>query len=112
MNCRRRTCLLATALAVTTPALLPLPALAGPCSLDIAAFEQAINIDPGAGPSGAQSVGAQLHHQPTPASVSSAQRQARTGFKDALARAKRFDALGDGDKCSAALEEAKLIYFE
>lgn len=112
MNFGHHTRLLAAALAATAPALLPSPALAGPCTDDIAAFEQAMEVDPGAGPSGTQSLGAQLHHQPTPASVSSAERQARTGFKDALARAKRFDALGDRDKCSAALEEAKLIYFE
>jgi hypothetical protein len=117
MNCgRRRAILLAAALASMAHALLPPAALAGPCTDDIAKFEQEIQqeiqSDPGTGPSGPQSLGAQLHHQPTPASVSGAERQARTGFKDALARAERFDALGQRDKCMAALEEAKLIYFE
>ena len=58
-------------------------AQAGPCTNQISQVEQAISkaqmrsAPGGAGePSAAQSVGAQLHHQPTPGSVQSAERMA------------------------------------
>jgi hypothetical protein len=88
-----------------------LPAYAGPCTQAIAEFEKAMAADP-TQPSGPQSVGAQLHHQPTPESVARADRRARADFKEALARAKHFDALGERNECMGALTEARLIYFE
>ena len=65
---------------------------AGPCTAQIADVEQyvkrAMAVD--AGPYGQQSVGAQLHHQPTPRSVEGAQSSARAG----LAGRKRHDSSG------------------
>lgn len=90
-------------------------AYAGPCTEDIARFEKTIEATetgPGVGPGAPQSVGAQLEHQPTPRSVAQAERRARAGFEQALARAKHYDALQMGKKCRAALNRARLIYFQ
>ena len=57
-------------------ALTAANAWAGPCTSDIADFEAAIarsKGDPLAGLTAPQSVGAQLSHEPTPASVKRAQ---------------------------------------
>ena len=65
----------------------------------------------GAGePDAAQSVGAQLHHQPTPGSVQSAERVAIADGDAALERARKADTAGDGAACTGALAEAKAIY--
>jgi hypothetical protein len=87
-------------------------AQAGPCSLEIAQFEQAVRAsagNPNAGPDGRQTVGAQLGYQPTPASIRRAQRQAQATFAAALAHAKRLDARGD-DGCFQALHMARDMY--
>jgi hypothetical protein len=86
---------------------------AGPCSTDIAQFEQAVRAsagNPNAGPVAPQSVGAQLGQEPTPASIKRAQARARSAFRAQLARAKRLDARGDSAGCSAALARAKDMY--
>jgi hypothetical protein len=103
-----------TAVIVTTAVLcLGLaPAQAGPCSLEIAQFEQAVRASagkPDAGPFGRQTVGAQLGEQPTPASIRRAQRQAQAAFAATLAHAKRLDARGD-DRCFQALRMARDMY--
>src|SRR5262249_8940975 len=52
---------------------------AGPCSDEIAQFEQAVRQsagNPNAGPMAPQSIGAQLDRQPTPGSVKRAQERA------------------------------------
>lgn len=88
---------------------------AGPCTEAIAQFETTLReaaSDPNIGPSAPQSIGAQLEHQPTPESVRTAERRARAGFEDALARAKHFDAMNQRAECTAALTEARLIYFQ
>lgn len=88
------------------------PALAGPCSDNIAKFEQTVRQDankPGAGPTAAQTVGAQLSHQPTPESVKQAEDKAQNMFNAVLARAKALDAAGD-PACKQTLEDARLIY--
>jgi hypothetical protein len=88
-------------------------AQAGPCSEDIAQFEAAIRQsagNPNAGLTAPQSVGAQLNHQPTPASVRQAQKRLQSTFSAAMARAKRLDARGDGAGCSRALSVAKRMY--
>jgi hypothetical protein len=92
-------------------------AQAGPCANQISQVEQAIRIAQaksggvGAGePSAAQSVGAQLHHQPTPNSVQSAERTATADGDAALERARKADAEGDVSACTRALAEAKAIY--
>lgn len=90
---------------------------AGPCSADISLFEQAVKQmqaarrPGGAGePSAPQSIGAQLHHQPTPQSVGDAEKQADAAAGAALDRAKKADAEGKAAECAKALDEAKRIY--
>jgi hypothetical protein len=89
------------------------PAQAGPCSSEIAWFEQAVRQsagNPNAGPMAPQSIGAQLDRQPTPASIRRAQQRARAAFNAAVARARRLDARGDGSGCNQALTAAKRMY--
>jgi hypothetical protein len=88
------------------------PAYAGPCTSEIAQFEQAVRAsagNPNAGPYGRQTVGAQLGDQPTPASIRRAQRRAQAAFAATLAHAKRLDARGD-DGCFQALRMARDMY--
>jgi hypothetical protein len=92
-------------------------AQAGPCTNQISQVEEAIgraqlkSRPGGAGdPSAAQSIGAQLHHQPTPGSVQSAERMATADGDAALERARKADAAGDAAACTKALAEAKAIY--
>jgi hypothetical protein len=90
---------------------------AGPCTKQIAEVEQQIQqlratpSSSGAGqPSAQQTVGAQLHHQPTPGSVENAQSKASTDASAALGRARKADAAGDAAACAAAIDEAKRLY--
>jgi hypothetical protein len=88
-------------------------ALAGPCTSEIAWFDQRVRQsagNPNAGPMAPQTVSAQLGYQPTPASVRRAQRQAQATFRATLARAKRLDARGDAAGCNQALTAAKRMY--
>jgi hypothetical protein len=60
---------------------------AGPCSSEIAQFEQAVRQsagNPGAGPMAPQSIGAQLDRQPTPGSIKQAEERAQATFASAL----------------------------
>jgi hypothetical protein len=91
----------------------PAPAHAGPCTRNIAKFEEAVRqsrANPDAGPYARQSIGAQLHHEPTPASIERAQARARATFDATLARAKRRDARGDRAGCMRALTKAEDMY--
>jgi hypothetical protein len=105
---------LTTALIVGAMLCLSIPvAQAGPCSEDIAQFEAAIRQsagNPNAGLTAPQSVGAQLNHQPTPASLKQAQKRLQSTFSATMARAKRLDARGDRTGCSRALSVAKRMY--
>lgn len=88
------------------------PAHAGPCTGAISRFETALH--PSAAtrdlvPTAPQTIGAQLGHQPTAASVGRADKRARAGFDAVLARAKRLDAQNDG-ACTQALDQAKQIF--
>lgn len=90
---------------------------AGPCAAQIAQVEQQIrqaqanSPSGGAGaPSGPQSVDAQLHHQPTPGSVQTAETKARVDSEAALGRARKADAAGDASACARALQDAKDLY--
>jgi hypothetical protein len=88
-------------------------AQAGPCTARIAQIERFVQSSapgPDSGPSAPQSVGAQLHHQPTPGSVEGAEHRARADGLAALDRARQADAAGDAAACAKAIEEAKLIY--
>jgi hypothetical protein len=86
---------------------------AGPCTTQIAQVEQQIRhvqAGPVPGPSARQSVGAQLHHQPTPGSVESAEDRAQDAAMAALERARQADAAGDGAACTKALQDAGELY--
>jgi hypothetical protein len=88
-------------------------AQAGPCTKQIAEVEryaQRSTPGPESGPTAPQSIGAQLHHQPTPGSVQSAESKAYADGMAALERARKADAAGDASACARALDEAKLIY--
>jgi hypothetical protein len=85
----------------------------GPCTAQIAQIEQQVaGAPPGpeTGPTGPQTLGAQLHYQPTPADVAHAERVANKDAAAALARARKADAAGDAAGCNAALKEAKRLY--
>jgi hypothetical protein len=88
-------------------------AQAGPCSADIAQFEQAIRDSAGnpfAGLTAPQSVAAQIARQPTPESLKKEQDKLRAKFSATMARAKRLDTRGDREGCSSALTQAKRMY--
>ncbi len=73
-------------------------AYAGPCTEQIAQFEQKIDVTapgPASGPTATQTVGAQLHRQPTPGSVQNAEGRANADGDAALARARKADAAGN-----------------
>ncbi len=95
----------------------PVAADAGPCTAQIAAVERQIREAQTAGqpggpgvPSAPQSVGAQLHHQPTPGTVERAEHRANAAGDAALDRARNADAAGDAAACSKALQEARDLY--
>lgn len=87
-------------------------AAAGPCTREIAQVERQIRQRPTdeIGPSAPQSIGAQLHHQPTPGAVASAEHKALALAAAALERAKKADAGGDAGACNRALDEARRLY--
>lgn len=92
-------------------------AQAGPCTTQISQVEQRIRQAQAASPPGGagepsapQSVGAQLHHQPTPGSVQSAEHKARVDSEAALNRARKADAAGNASACAKALTEARALY--
>jgi hypothetical protein len=92
-------------------------AQAGPCTSQIAATEQEINQSAAASPpSGAgtpsanQTIGAQLHHQPTPSAVENAEQRANAQGEAALERARIADAGGDAGACIEALREARHLF--
>ncbi len=96
-------------------ALLAGPGIAhsGPCTAQIAALEQQIKVappGPQTGPTGPQTLGAQLHYQPTPRDVAHAEHAANKDADAALERARKADAAGNAAGCNAALTEAKRLY--
>jgi hypothetical protein len=87
-------------------------AVAGPCTEQITQIEQAVRASasvPDAGPMAAQSVGAQLHRQPTPNSIKQAQQQTDAQFQSTLASAKDLDAQGKRAECTAKVDELKRL---
>jgi hypothetical protein len=80
---------------------------AGPCSNEIARVEDVMR-DPGPtiGPTNPQSIGAQLHRQPTPSSVARAEKRADSRYIEAMARARALDAEGDSH-CMSVVKEVK-----
>jgi hypothetical protein len=90
----------------------PVSALAGPCTADISQLESTVRISTAnalAGPTGQQTIAAQLGRQPTQDSVRQAEEQARAGVESVLSRAKALDAQGRAVECSRAVREAKLL---
>jgi hypothetical protein len=89
------------------------PAEAGPCTADISRLQAQIKLaasNPVVGPSTTQTVGAQLHHQPTPGAVEHAETQANADADAAFARARKADEQGDATSCREALRQARLLY--
>jgi hypothetical protein len=85
----------------------------GPCTTQIAALEQQINTTPPgpeSGPSAPQTLGAQLHHQPTPGSVDRGEHLANKDGDVALDRARKADERGDAKICNDALDQARRLY--
>ena len=86
---------------------------AGPCTAQIDQVERQVRSMPAGaatGPSGQQTVGAQLHHQPTPGSVQNAEAKAQADSMAAIQRARNADAAGDTAACAKALTDAKDVY--
>ena len=85
-------------------------ARAGPCSGEIAKIEDAMREPgPNIGPTNPQSIGAQLHRQPTPSSVARAEKRADSRYIEAMARARALDSEGDPHCMSVVTEIEDLI---
>lgn len=102
-------------IAATWTGLLPCAtgAYAGPCTTQIAQLQIAISqsvASPQTGPSAPQSVGAQLHRQPTPDAVVNAESKANADAAAALARAQQADDANNAVACGKALDEARRLY--
>jgi hypothetical protein len=84
----------------------------GPCAEDIVLLERQIANTPGpqSGAMGAQTIGAQLHRQPTPGSVQRAEKSASSDAEAALNSAKEADSSGNAVDCNAALKKARELY--
>jgi hypothetical protein len=98
---------------IATLGIVPGFAHAGPCSDDIAQFQQTMRQSAGnpyAGLMAPQSVNAQLSHQPTRASSKRAENRLRAEFSARMARAERLDKQGDRAGCMQALSAAKQMY--
>jgi hypothetical protein len=96
---------------VATIALVQLidPALAGQCAKEVDALRHSLRQQQGAVGTAPQSVGAQLGHQPTAASIASAQQQAKSELVMLLDQAKALDAQGKQKECADALAKAMLL---
>ena len=84
----------------------------GPCTTQIAAFEQQIKEpapNSNVGPTFPQTLGAQLHKQPTPQDVQHAENVAADTVEAELAKAKKADEAGDSRGCDAALTRARQL---
>ena len=101
-----------THLVIVTSALLALGvgcAQAGPCSADIAKIEKALNAPNSPfGPTGRQTVGAQLGQQPTPSSMARAEQKAGSRYQAALTRAQTLDNQND-PACKKAVKKLKTL---
>jgi hypothetical protein len=85
-------------------------ARASPCSAHIAAFQRTLTQEgPDHVASAPQTLGAQLEHQPTPASVAEAKKQASSAVSAAVREAKMLDAQNKSAECEATLAKASLL---
>ena len=100
--------------------LSTVPCAAGPCAKDIVSMQARIEARMGqlaaAGPSAKQSLGAQMHRQPTPGSMANAERKLGELSPDtivkvnkAMDRAQKADNGGDEKGCRQALEDVARI---
>ncbi len=100
--------------------LSALPAQAGPCSKDIDRMQARVDAHLGqaaaAGPSAKQSVGAQMHREPTPNSIANAERKLGdlspatiVKVNAAMDRAQKADKAGDAQGCRKALAQVARI---
>ena len=89
---------------------------AGPCTADIdqlqARLDAKLDATAGAGPFGRESLGADLHHEPTPGSIARAEERLDEGSGlgkalAALERARAVDQAGNRPACEQALAEAR-----
>jgi hypothetical protein len=99
-------------LVLMTSALLGLGvgcARAGPCSADIAKIEKVIN-EPNSpfGPTGRQTVGAQMGRQPTPSSMARAEKKADTNYQAVLTQAQTLDNQNN-PACKKAVKKLKAL---
>ncbi|MGO4571398.1 hypothetical protein [Microvirga sp. 2TAF3] len=104
---------------VVSPLMLVLsaaPGLAGPCTTAIdqtqAQLDARIDAIAAVGPTGPESTGALLRHQPTPGSIAEAEQKLGEGKSlekalTALKEARAADRAGDGRACEKALGEAQ-----
>ena len=92
-------------------ALFVQTASAGPCAVEVVHFRS--TLPPGGSGevvgTAPQTIGAQLRHQPTPASVERAEKGAQMTVEDTLALAEKHDADGNQAACEDALARAKLL---
>jgi hypothetical protein len=101
----------ALALSLTLP--VGAAARAGSCADKVAALRASLQQTGNRGGAfvgtAPQSVDAQLEHQPTPASVERAKKNASARIEALLAQAERLDALGEPRECERALQTAKVL---
>jgi hypothetical protein len=94
------------------------PCVAGPCTEQIANMQASIDAKlqaaAAAGPAGKETVAATMNRQPTPKSIAAAEvklgdisAQKLQTVEDAMARARKADATGDGIGCQQALNDVK-----
>jgi hypothetical protein len=88
-------------------------ASAGPCTDEIAKFQNALPRDKNGEPAfvgtAPQSIGAQLEHQPTRVSVERAKKQAQAQIYSVLAQAEASNSEGKQGECKDAIARAKLL---
>jgi hypothetical protein len=85
-------------------------ASAGTCEEEIERLQSEAANSSGrtiSGPTAPQSIGAQLSHQPTPATVERAQREAESRFADLLAHARILGSEGNSTACLKVVTDAR-----
>ena len=94
------------------------PCFAGPCAEQIANMQARIDAKlqaaAAAGPAGKETVAATMNRQPTPKSIAEAEvklgdisAQTLQRVEEAMTRARKADAAGDGTGCQQALNDVK-----
>ena len=89
------------------------PVWASACMDEIVRLERKLRdakSTPADQPTGVQSVGAQLSHQPTPESVAEADARAAETVRGILSRAKAFDSENKYSECEETVADARLHF--